>query len=210
MITIPVYNQEGSKVEDLKVSEKVFGLAANDALVHQAYVAISGNQRTAIAHTKDRGERSGSGKKPWAQKGTGNARAGSVRSPIWRKGGIIFGPTKERNFTKDVPKKMNQKAIKIVLSQKNKNQELLVVDSLALAEKKTKAFQAMLKNLKIGKKVLIAFMPEEKLFEKMSRNIPAAKNTVTANVNVFDMLNNKYLLMSKASMEYIGKKYADK
>jgi len=178
MITIPVYNQEGSKVEDLNVSEKVFGLTANDALVHQVYVAISGNQRTAIAHTKDRGERAGSGKKPWAQKGTGNARAGSVRSPIWRKGGIIFGPTKERNFTKDVPKKMNQKAIKIVLSQKIGQQELMVIDSMAFAEKKTKIFQEMLKNLKIGKKVLVGFMPEEKLFEKMSRNIAARCNAV--------------------------------
>jgi len=210
MITIPVYNQEGTKVEDMNVSEKVFGLTANDALVHQVYVVISGNQRSPIAHTKDRGERSGSGKKPWKQKGTGNARVGSVRSPIWRKGGIIFGPTKERNFTKDIPKKMNQKAIKIVLSQKIEHQELVVVDSMNFADKKTKVFQVMLKNLKIGKKALVGYMPEEKEFEKMSQNIASVQNTVTANVNVFDMLNNKYVLMSKASIEYLDKKYAGK
>src|SRR5512140_3774542 len=110
MTSVKVYNLAGKEVEELKLSDSVFGLPVNADLVHQVAVAQSGNMRQVMAHTKNRGERAGSGKKPWRQKGTGRARVGSVRTPVWRKGGVVFGPTNERNFKKDIPKKINRRA----------------------------------------------------------------------------------------------------
>ena len=106
-------NLKGEKVEDIKLPEAVFNLPSNNSLLHQVYVSMMSNKRQVIAHTKDRAERAGSGRKPWKQKGTGRARTGSVRNPIWRKGGIVFGPSKERNFKKRINQKMKQKSIKI-------------------------------------------------------------------------------------------------
>ena len=111
MAKVSVYNLEGKKVEDIEVSETVFGLPKNDDLVHQVYVSQLANGRQVLAHTKTRGERSGSGIKPWRQKGTGRARVGSLRTPTWRGGGVAFGPRKDRNFTKKINKKMNALAI---------------------------------------------------------------------------------------------------
>jgi len=208
MAILPVYNREGEKTEDFEVSEDVFNIKKNDDLVHQAFVTIASNLRIAIAHTKNRGERSGSGKKPWKQKGTGNARVGSVRNPVWRKGGIIFGPTKDKNFSKKINKKMNQKAIKIVLSGKARQKEIIVLEELDLKEKKTKEFARIIKNLKLKNKILFGFMVSEKNLNRYSRNIENIANIATQNLNVFDMLNNKYLLLSKDSVKYLDKKYA--
>ena len=118
-----VYNLEGKKVKDLELSEKVFNIPLNADLLHQVYVSMDANQRIAIAHTKGRGEVAGSGKKPWKQKGTGRARAGSVRSPIWRGGGIVFGPQKDRNFKKKINKKSNTRAILMALSEKLRSEK---------------------------------------------------------------------------------------
>jgi len=208
MAILPVYNREGEKTEDLKISDDVFNIEKNDDLVHQAFVTIASNLRVAIAHTKNRGERSGSGKKPWRQKGTGKARVGSVRSPVWRKGGIIFGPTKDKNFSKKINKKMNQKAIKIVLSEKVRQNEIFVLEKLDLKEKKTKEFARIIKNLKLKNKILFGFLGNEKNLNKYSRNIANVVNIATQNLNVFEMLNNKYLLLSKDSVRYLEKKYA--
>jgi large subunit ribosomal protein L4 len=202
-----VYNIKGEKVKELKLSDEVFGLPSNNDLLHQAYVTIQGNDRKVLAHTKDRGERSGSGKKPWRQKGTGNARVGSVRTPVWRKGGIVFGPTKERNFKKQINKKMMRKAILISLSSKVKDNNLLVLDKIEIAEKKTKKFAEILKNLKIKGSVLIGFDKKEKDFQMYSKNLKKAKNILTANLNVFDIMNNKNLILSEDSIKYLEEKY---
>ncbi len=207
MPKVSVYNLEGKKVEDLNLSEKVFGLPMNNDLLHQAYVAIASNKRQVLAHTKDRGERKGTGKKPWRQKGTGNARAGSVRSPLWRKGGITFGPTKDRNFKKDINKKMMRKAILIALSEKLKNEKLMILDKINLTEKKTKEFANGIKNLKVKGSMLVGFAEKEKDLRLYSRNIDKVQNILTGNLNVFDILNNKYLLLSKDSVKYLEDKY---
>jgi large subunit ribosomal protein L4 len=207
MAKAAVYNLEGKKIEDIELSPAVFGLKNNDALLHQAYVAISSNQRIVLAHTKDRGERAGSGKKPWKQKGTGNARVGSVRTPVWRKGGIIFGPTKDRNFKKDINKKMMRKAILLALSSKVKSKGVIVLEKLELSEKKTKKFAEIIKNLKIKGSVLIGFSEKENELRLYSRNLKKISDTLTSNLNVFDIMNHKNLLLSKESIKYLEEKY---
>lgn len=207
MIKFPVHNIKGEKRGEINLSDEVFGVPMNEALLHQAYVAIYSNQRAVISHTKDRGERAGSGKKPWKQKGTGNARVGQVRNPLWRKGGVAFGPTKDKNYTKNINKKMNQKAIKVALSDKTRNNELFILEDISLPEKKTKFFADVLNNLKIGKKVLVGFSDKESAWKLASRNIPRVSNISTKNFNVFDILNNRYLLLSKDSVKFLEEKY---
>ena len=210
MTKIAVYNLEGKEIEKLELSEDAFGVSLNEELLKQAYVAIAANKRQVISHTKDRAERAGSGKKPWKQKGTGRARAGQVRSPIWRKGGVVFGPTKDKNYKKDINKKMNKKAIAIALSQKVKLGNLIVLDEIKLNEKKTKEFSTAVKNLKIKGKTLIGFFKKESEFQIYSRNLKNVQNIPTENMNVFDLLNNKNLILSKESVKYFEDKYKKK
>ncbi|MFA7319217.1 MAG: 50S ribosomal protein L4 [Parcubacteria group bacterium] len=206
---ISVYNLEGKKLEDMEVSEAVFGVKANDELVQQAFVSIQSNQRQVLAHTKNRGERAGSGIKPWKQKGTGRARVGSVRTPTWRKGGVAFGPRNDRNFKKKINKKMNTQAIKLVLSGKVKDNELKIIDKFEFKDNKTKAVAVALSKLKIASRILLSFSAAEKEARMASRNIAKAENIMTAQLNIVDMLNNKYLLMSKESVKYLEEKYAE-
>jgi large subunit ribosomal protein L4 len=203
----PVYNLEGKKVKDIELADSVFALPKNDVLLHQIYVAQYANRRQILAHVKDRAERAGSGKKPWRQKGTGRARVGSVRSPIWRKGGVIFGPTKDRNFKKDFSKKMNQKAIALALSGKLADKEVVIVDSLKMKEVKTKMMIKSLEALKLKGRVLIAFSKNEKDSKKASRNIVRIDNIDVENLNVFDILNHKYLAVSEEGIKIIEGKY---
>lgn len=203
----PVHNLKGEKVKDIELSSSVFDLSANDALLHQIYVAQYANRRQVLAHTKDRAERAGSGKKPWKQKGTGRARVGSVRTPVWRKGGVVFGPTKDRNFKKDVPKKMNKKALAIALSGKVRDKELFLVDSLKADVVKTKMMKEALESLKISRSALMGFSKDEKTMMKASRNLPKVDNILVDNLNVFDILNHKYLIISEDGVNILTEKY---
>lgn len=203
----PVHNLEGKKVKDIELSENIFGVAANDALLHQVYVSQFANCRKILAHTKDRSERAGSGKKPWRQKGTGRARVGSVRSPIWRKGGIVFGPTKDRNFKKDIPQKMNQKALTVALSGKLTDKEIIIVDTLKIKEAKTRVMSKAIEALKLKGSILIGFSKSERESKRASRNIVKIDNIDAENLNVFDILNHKYLLMSEDGIKSIEGKY---
>jgi large subunit ribosomal protein L4 len=203
----PIHNLKGEKVKDMELPESVFGLDANDALLHQVYVSQYSNQRKVLAHTKDRSERAGSGKKPWKQKGTGRARVGSVRTPVWRKGGVVFGPTKDRNFKKDIPKKMNKKALAIALSGKLRDKELFLLDNLKMGVAKTKAMKETLGSLKINKSVLIGFSKDENIAMRASRNLPKVDNINVMNLNVFDILNHKYLVLSEEGVRILEQKY---
>jgi len=208
MAKATVYNLEGKKVEDMELSDAVFGCKSNNDLLHQVYVAIEANRRQVLAHTKGVGERSGSGKKPWRQKGTGNARVGQKRNPIWRGGGISFGPTKDRNFSKDINKKMKRKAVMVALSEKVRSGNLVILDTMELAEAKTKQFATVLKNLKITGKVLVALEEKNRPTALASRNIKDVSNIAAKNMNVFDLLNNKRVLLSKESIKFIEEKFA--
>lgn len=210
MIKFPVYNLKGEKVKDAQLSENIFGLKKNDALLHQIYVSQYANRRQVIAHTKDRAERAGTGKKPWKQKGTGRARVGSVRTPVWRKGGVVFGPTNERNFKKDIPKKMGQRALALVLSGKVKDKEFVLVDSLLLEEVKTKHMKEAIKNLKIKGSILIGFSENEKGSSKASRNLNKVSVVDVRNLNILEALNHKHLLMSEEGLKVLEGKYKPK
>ncbi len=207
MAKIKVYNLEGKEVEEIELSDSVFGLPKNDDLVHQIVVAMDANKRQVLADTKTRGERAGSGIKPWKQKGTGRARVGSRRTPLWKKGGVVFGPTSERNYKHKINKKMNQKAIATVLSGKLKDQEIFVVDKLNFSEKKTKEVAKMFVNFKIKGKTLMAFSNAEKELRLASRNLAKVENILTPQLNVLEMLRNKNLLMSKESVMFLEEKY---
>lgn len=207
MTSIKVYNLEGKEAGELKLSDRIFGLPANNELVHQIYVSLMANKRQTLAHTKTRGERAGSGIKPWQQKGTGRARVGSIRTPVWKKGGVAFGPTKDRNFKKKINKKMNAKAIATVLSGKLRDGEVRAVDKIELKNKKTKEMSAALKNLKLAGTTLVAFSNEEKDLMLASRNLSQVSNVLVSQLNVLDMLNNKNLILSRKSIEYLEEKY---
>lgn len=207
MAKISVYNLSGKKIEDLELSDAVFNVPSNDNLLHQVYVSQSGNRRQILAHAKDRSETAGSGKKPWAQKGTGRARTGAARNPIWRGGGAIFGPTKDRNFKKIIPLKMKRKALLVALSGKAESKNLVIIDELKLKEKKTKLFTKALDNLKIKGSTLIGLSNSEKDIYLCSRNIPKIDPISIKQLNVFDMLNHKYLLLSKESVKFLESKY---
>lgn len=176
----------------------------NSDLVHQVAVSQMANRRKVIAHTKDRSEKRGGGRKPWRQKGTGRARVGSVRSPIWRGGGVTFGPRKERVFKKTIPRKMRRKALLMVLSAKAKEKTLIVFDQLKLVKTKTKEMVGVLEKLPChGKTCLIALSAIDKNVILSSRNIPKTETIQARDLNVLDLLNSKYLLLSKESIKVI-------
>ena len=131
---VDVYNNQGEKSGTLEISDQVFGLDMNEDLLHQIYVGEHANTRNVTAHTKTKSERRGGGRKPWRQKGTGRARVGSTRSPIWRKGGVTFGPRSNRNYSKKITKKMRRKALLTLLSDKARHKDLVVVDNFDLSE----------------------------------------------------------------------------
>ncbi len=207
MLKVEVKKLNGEKAEELELNQDVFGVEIKDELIHQIYVAQASNKRQVLAHTKNRSERKCSGKKPWKQKGTGRARAGTASSPIWRKGGVVFGPTNERNFKKKINKKMNQVAIKMALSGKLKDSELIVLADNNFSENKTKQAQATLIALGIKGSVLWAFDKNELGNKVASQNLEKVNNIFVENINVYDMLNNKYLLVTKEGIKNLEEKY---
>ena len=181
----------------------------NQDLVHQVAVAQMANRRQVLAHSRGRGEVSGGGKKPWRQKGTGRARHGSIRSPIWRKGGVTFGPTKERVFKQKINKKMRRRALLMVLSEKAKKNLLIVLDELKLETPKTKLFVKLIENWKLkiedfkDGSYLIALSGADKNVILASRNLESAEIRQAKDLNVLDLLNSKYLLMPKEAIKVI-------
>ncbi|MBU1177223.1 50S ribosomal protein L4 [Patescibacteria group bacterium] len=208
-----IYNQKGEEIKTVELPADIFGLELNKDLVHQVVVTQMANARKVIAHTKDRSERRGGGRKPWRQKGTGRARHGSIRSPIWRGGGISFGPTKERVFTKKINKKMKQKALFMALSSKVKDKEMVLLDKLEIKEVKTKSMTSILNNLKdklkkdLTKSVLIVLPKTDLKVIRANNNIAKTKTIRADSLNVLDVLNYKYLLMVQDSIDVIKKTY---
>jgi large subunit ribosomal protein L4 len=200
---VPVYNKEGKKIGDTTLPKELFEVSLSDDLVHQVAVIQSSNRRQSNAHVKDRSDVSGGGRKPWAQKGTGRARHGSTRSPIWVGGGVTFGPSKERNYKKKISKKMRRKALFMVLSAKAKQELLFVLDKFDLDKVKTKEFNDFLKKLPCKENCLIVFPEAKKELVLSARNIKGVETMEARNLNVLDMLRFKYLLMSKDSIKAV-------
>ncbi|MFH0906714.1 MAG: 50S ribosomal protein L4 [bacterium] len=208
-----VYNQEGEKIKEVDLPSEIFDVVLNKDLVHQAVVTQMANSRKVIAHTKDRGETRGGGKKPWRQKGTGRARHGSIRSPIWRGGGITFGPTKERVFSKKINKKMKQKALFMALTTKAKDKELILLDNLELGQAKTKQMALIMNNLEtkikkdLRKGTLIASSESDQKILRAIRNIPEFKIVRADSLNIVDILSYKFLIILEQSIGVIKKTY---
>lgn len=202
MTKTAVYNQIGEKVTDLDLNPKIFGIEKIDAnLVHAAVRSQRNNARAAIAHTKNRGEVAGSGKKPWKQKGTGRARAGSVRSPIWRHGGITFGPRSNRNWSVKLNRNAFRKALFTVLSDKVNDHKLVIVENFDKTAK-TKELATRLTNLVgkagLGKKYLLVLDTHSKELERASRNLPNVKVLYANQLNVLDLLNYDTMILKEA------------
>src|SRR3989344_2850035 len=181
MATAPIYNQEGKETGKISLPEKIFDLKWNADLVHQAVTTIQANLRTPVADAKDRSEVRGGGKKPWKQKGTGQARHGSIRSPLWVGGGVAHGPKKEKIYARKLNQKMKNKALATMLSQKLRDEEIIFLDKISLDKPKTKFAIEVLASLgkkefmyKKGRRVLLALPTRDDAIEKSFRNIPVA------------------------------------
>ena len=199
MAEVEVRNLKNKVVDQLELADEVFNYTASETLVWEAVRAYRAAQRKGTHATKGRSQVRGGGKKPWRQKGTGRARAGSIRSPIWRAGGTTFGPT-PRNYTQAFPKKKRRGALKVVLSDKLKNQKLIVVDEFTLESHRTKEFLEVLKTLELGHKVLVVDDRENRNLYLSSRNVPHVKCVATLSLNVYDLLNCRNLLISKRAI----------
>jgi len=214
-----IYNQKGEAVKKIKLPDEVFALPWNDDLVHQVVVSMGSNRRDSIAHTKNRGDVRGGGKKPWKQKGTGRARHGSIRSPIWRGGGVTFGPTNERNWSKKINKKAKIKALFSILSHKMKDGEILFVDDVKFEAPKTKDAKGVLGKLsgikgfegiltKKKNSTYLALGGRDESTEKSFSNFGNIGVGELRNINPLDILNYKYLVITKPeeSVEFLLKK----
>jgi len=207
MARITLYSIDGAKKGDLTLEESLFGVKVNPALVHEAVVAQMSASRAPIAHTKTRGEVAGTGKKPWKQKGTGRARHGSRRSPIWVGGGITFGPRSERNFEVKINRQARRKALAMVLSDKVVQERLVAVEDLK-SEGKTKELVQTLRRLPTaGKKTLIITTPENKLVSRAARNVPNITTLPANALNLIDLLRYEYVLMTEPAIEMVTQMY---
>ncbi|MFA6158715.1 MAG: 50S ribosomal protein L4 [Candidatus Paceibacterota bacterium] len=201
-----IYNKEGKSAGKIALSEKAFGLSWNADLVHQVMVSMMSNARQPIAHTKTRGEVRGGGKKPWRQKGTGRARHGSTRSPLWVGGGVAHGPRNDKEYGRKVNKAVKSKAFLTVLSKKWRDGEVLFVDSLSFDAPKTATAKSVLVALGAAKgfeklatkrknAAFIAFAKKDENAEKSFRNIGSVVVDEVRNINLLDLLNNKFIVI---------------
>ncbi len=218
-----IYNQKGKSIGKLSLPEAIFGVAWNGDLVHQVVTAMQANARTPVAHTKNRGEVRGGGRKPWKQKGTGRARHGSSRSPIWKGGGITHGPRNEKSYEQKINKKMRAKALYTVLSEKLRKGQLLFVEELALKNIKTKDAVTIIKDLatvkgfeKIvgGKKpnTYITVPAKGDTLKKSFANIPTVEIDEVRNMNPVDLLAYRYIIIAQPteSIAFLGGKIEKK
>ncbi len=214
-----IYNQKGKSVGKLKLPESIFGVSWNGDLVHQVVTAMQANARTPVAHTKTRGDVSGGGRKPWKQKGTGRARHGSSRSPIWKGGGITHGPRNDKSYEQKINKKMKAKALYTVLSEKLRKGQILFVEDLILKNIKTKDAVLIMKDLSTvkgfekivgGKKpnTYITVPAKGETLKKSFANIKTVEIDEVRNINPVDLLAFRYIIISQPteSIAFLGGK----
>lgn len=202
MARVTVYNMEGQPVEEMELSDRVFGGPVNVGLLHQAVITYLANQRAGTASTKTRAMVRGGGRKPWRQKGTGRARQGTIRAPHWRGGGVVFGPH-PRSYHRDLPRKMRAAAIRHALSAKFRDGELRVVSELALPEIRTRQVVTLLKNLETGDNVLFVTAGPEQNLKLSARNLPAVELATANALNAYTLLKHHQVVLSKSAVEAI-------
>ena len=201
--TLPIYNTQGQEVDTITLDEKIFDGKVNTAAIHQAIRAYRANQRKGLASTKTMGEVSGGGSKPWRQKGTGRARVGSIRSPLWRHGGVIFGPH-PRDFSYNIPQKIKTLALKSSINVKLKENNFVVVEEFFLEKPKTKEAVALFSNLKLNPpkdkgsyNILLILDKIDNILKRSLRNISFLRFNNARDVNAYDVLAHKKLLITK-------------
>ncbi len=200
-MNVKVYNQDGVEVGSVELKPEIFEIEPNEAIVHQYIVNFQAMQRQGNASTRTRKDVSGGGKKPWRQKGTGRARAGSIRSPLWHGGGTVFGPH-PRWYGSKFPRKMKRLALKSVLSDKARSEKIKVLEAIKLEEIKTKAILNILAKLNLAdKKCLILDEGKNEMMVLSCRNLKKVKYGRAAKVNGYDMLNADYILFTKAGLD---------
>ncbi|MFA6077942.1 MAG: 50S ribosomal protein L4 [Candidatus Paceibacterota bacterium] len=214
-----VYGQDGKDKGTIELPKGVFAVKWNNDLVHQVMLSMQSNARAGTAHTKSRGEVRGGGRKPWAQKGTGRARHGSSRSPIWRGGGVTFGPRAEKNYDRKINKKMKAKALYAVLSKKFTDGEIIFIDTLKLGAPKTKDAKAIFDKIIVGAKLTkttmkkrntayLALGAKDVEVEKSFRNLPNLETGNIRDLNLLSLLNHRYIMISepKESVSFLEAK----
>lgn len=207
MPKVALYNMQGEEIGQVDLKDEIFAVKISEASMHRVVKMHLANRRQGTVSVKDRGEVSGGGRKPWRQKGTGRARHGSTRSPIWVGGGTVFGPS-PRDFSYTVPKKVKRLAIKSALTSKVRDGELLVVDSITFDKPRTKSMVQLLNNLKTGKKVLLVTGVDSDNVVKSARNIPGVKTLPANQINVYDILNYQNLLLTKDALDRVEEVFA--
>ncbi len=208
MPTIKVYKMDGSVAGEMNLSEKVFGAEYNEPLIHQAVVTRLANERQGTKSTLTRTEVRGGGRKPWRQKGTGNARQGSIRAPQWIKGGVVFAP-KSRDFSKDMNKKARTGALLSALSKKVADGELVVLDKLEVKEGKTREMVAVQKALKLDKSAVIVMDNDDKNVILAARNIEKLSTLPVAQISTYEVVANSKVVLTKAAVEKIEEVYGE-
>ena len=215
---VKLYDQNSEEIGMVDLPDRIFSVEINPNLIHQAVVSQEANARLPLAHAKGRGEVRGGGKKPWRQKGTGRARHGSIRSPIWKGGGVTHGPRKEKIYSQKINKKAKQKALFMALSSKIRDSQLIVLDSISLNESKTKKmkeiFDAVSKNLAEYKKskkkrdsILLVQPDSNRDLVRATKNLAFAKSVRADSLNLVDILKSKYLILLKEAIPVIEKTY---
>ena len=206
MANVTVYNMEGNEVGTMELNDAVFGVEINEHLVHLAVVRQLANNRQGTQKAKTRSEVSGGGRKPWSQKGTGHARQGSIRAPQWTGGGVVFAPV-PRDYEVKMNKKERRAALKSALTSKVQDNKLVVVDSLALAEAKTKEMQKVLTNLK-AEKALIVTAGDDQNVVLSARNIADVQTATVNTINVYDVMKHNTVVVTKDAVASIEEVYA--
>ncbi|MDD2585988.1 MAG: 50S ribosomal protein L4 [Syntrophomonadaceae bacterium] len=207
MPKVAMYDMSGAQIGELELNDNIFGIEPNETVLYDFVKMQLANKRVGTASTKTRAEVRGGGKKPWRQKGTGRARVGSSRNPVWTGGGIAFGP-KPRDYSYKLPKKVRRLAMKSALSSKVKTNSIIVVDELSFAEPKTKTMAQALDLLKAGYKTLVVVTDENVNAIKSARNIPGVKPLRADFINVYDLLNHETLLITKDAVSRVEEVFA--
>ncbi|MEI8360881.1 MAG: 50S ribosomal protein L4 [bacterium] len=216
MAQVKLYNQKAESIGEETLNDKVFAVKIKEDLVHQAMVTQMANERKVLAHTKDRSEVRGGGKKPWKQKGTGRARSGSSRSPIWIGGGVTFGPQKDRNFTMKMNKKMKQAALCMALSDKLASNCLVILDKIELPEFKTRAFSTVVRSIetnvlnlekKSKRSVLVILSAKQDTAFISGRNLVGVEVVNIDNINIVDILKYRNVILTVDGVKKLEKTY---
>ena len=201
-ITLPIYNTEGKEINTMKLDSAIFGDTINEACLYQVVNAYRANQRQGLAQTKTRGEVSGGGRKPWKQKGTGRARVGSIRSPLWRHGGVVFGPH-PRDFSFTLPKKIKALALKAALYAKIKENNFIILDGIKMESSKTKVAAKVLSSLKIGPRVSALL-----LLDKIDNNLRCSFRNIgfltlnrSLDTNTYEILAHQKLIITETAIK---------